>query len=87
MKIVAPNCALKPSKIPLNGFGGAVVNPKGMCVLPCSLNGVTMYLQIEIVDTDTVPLLGLEACIAFNLVNIRSAKNERTFLGKRMRSQ
>lgn len=82
LDLVAPGCSLYRSKTALRAFGGEIVRPIGTCVLDCFLNGKKQKINIEIVDFDTVPLLGLDACIAFDLVNARKITNRRvTFLG------
>lgn len=79
---VAPDCALSESKTLLRAFGGALVRPIGVCVLPCFLNGKKKFIEIEIVDFETVPLLGLTACIQFDLVDVRKMTQRRVnFLG------
>lgn len=71
MDIVAPNYKLQPSRSILRAFGGGVVRPIGVCQLNCKLsNNKKENIDIEVVDIDTVPLLGLTACVAFGLVDI-----------------
>lgn len=80
--MIAPDCALYPSKTVLRAFGGAIVRPIGTCVLYCFLNGKQRKIEIEVVDFEAVPLLGLNACIDFGLVDMRKITNRKmNFLG------
>lgn len=68
---IAPGWNLGKSTSVLRAFGGQMIQPIGMCSLDCVYNGLKKRIEIEIVDFDTVPLLGLVACIAFGLVDIK----------------
>lgn len=82
LDLVAPGCSMNQSQTILQAFGGNTVRPIGNNVFNCSLNGMTRKIKIEIVDFETVPLLGLDACIAFGLIDIRKITNRRVnFLG------
>lgn len=69
--VIAPNTELIRSSAVLKGFGGNVVSTLGVCQIKCHLNKKTKIIPIEIVNVDTVPLLGLSACVAFGLIDIR----------------
>lgn len=77
--IVAPNQELLPSSRLLRAFGGGIVKPLGTCRLLCKFKyrGVilTRWLEFEVVDIDTVPLLGLIGAIKFKLIDIRHVQN------------
>lgn len=82
LDMIAPGCSLYQSKTVLRAFGGSIVRPIGTCVLHGFLKGKRRKIEIEIVDFDAVPLLGLTACIEFGLVDIRQLRNRRmNFLG------
>lgn len=66
---LAPGCSLNQSKTLLRAFGGNVVRPIGTCTQSGFLNGKKRNIEIEIVDFDSVPLLGLNACIDFGLID------------------
>lgn len=78
LDMVAPRCELYPSRTVFRGFGGSVVKPIGVCKLPCTLNSQTKTIEIEIVETDDVPLLGFIAAVQFNLINIQQINDYRT---------
>lgn len=73
--LLDPNCELKPSMTRLRAFGGAIITPLGVCNQRCCLRNRTRQIEIEIVEHDTVPLLGLDACIEFGLVDLHAIKN------------
>ena len=77
MALIAPGCRLYPSKTILRAFGGNIVRPIGTCVLYCFLNGKQRKIEIEVVDFEAVPLLGLTACIEFGLVDKRKITHRR----------
>lgn len=77
LDIIPPGWRLKNSTIMLRAFGGNIIKPLGMCELYCVCNGKKSRIEIEIVDFDTVPLLGLVACIAFGLVDVEKVSEYR----------
>lgn len=74
--IVAPNCMLKPSNTVLRGFGGGVVRPVGSVKFLAAHKGKPRIIECEVVETDTVPLLGLDACIQFEMINVKEKNIE-----------
>lgn len=81
LDVVAPNVKLKESNTLLKAFGGGVVKPLGVCLLNCTLKNrghiLNEEIAFEIVDIDTVPLLGLIGAVNFNLIDIRRISNLR----------
>lgn len=74
LDVVAPNVQLEESVTLLKAFGGGVIQPLGTCELNCTLQNrgtiLKEKIKFEIVDIDTVPLLGLVSVIRFKLVDI-----------------
>lgn len=79
--IIAPNEQLQSSSRVLRAFGGAIVKPLGTSRLKCKFmykgKMLTRWLEFEVVDFDTVPLLGLVGAIKFKLIDIRRVKNHK----------
>lgn len=75
LDVIAPNAQLKPSTKILNAFGGGIVKPIGVCRLQASykIHGriVHKWVDFEIVDVDTVPLIGLVDSARFRWIDIR----------------
>lgn len=78
---IAPNIQLGKSDTVLKAFGGGIIEPIGICKLNCTFknHGKIIYnsIDFEVVDVETVPLLGLIGAIKFKLVDIRRIANLR----------
>lgn len=59
---------LQPTSITLTAFGGQKFKPLGMCSLTTVFNGVSLMVNYAVVDFDCVPILGLQSCILFGIV-------------------
>lgn len=75
---IAPDCKLVPSETVFRGFGGGIVRPIGMLKLPCTLKNRTKTIEIDVVDTDDVPLLGFVAAVQFGLIDTKLISDHRT---------
>lgn len=81
LDVIEPNARLQPSSNVLRAFGGGIVKPIGVYGLKCTVNNhgrfIQKFIQFEIVDVETVPLLGLVESIKFGWVDIRRIKEYR----------
>lgn len=75
LDVIEPNARLQPSSMVLRAFGGGIVKPIGVYRMKCTANNrgrmIDEFIDFEIVDFDTVPLLGLAEAIKFGWVDIR----------------
>lgn len=68
------DCFVYNTSIILRAFGGFEIKPIGMCILRCIHNNKIKNIKFQIVDTTTIPILGLNACIDFELINMNKNK-------------
>lgn len=79
---IAPNIQLQPSSTMLRAFGGGLVKPIGKCQLKCVREDkgkmITRMLEFEVVDIETVPLLGFIGAVRLRMIDIRRIKDSET---------
>lgn len=82
LDVIAPGAELKPSEKVLRAFGGGVVKPIGVCRLKCAYEKgkrvMHRYIDFEIVDVETVPLLGLVEAVRFGWIDLNRVGDYKT---------
>ncbi len=74
-KMFNKNYKLRPTSIVLEAFGGTLLRPVGLITLyNCQLNNIRLDLEFVVADVESVPLLSLNACEDFGLVNRVNSK-------------
>lgn len=69
-KLIGKNYKLKPTPIILEVYSGARLRPLGSITFDnCTLNGISIALDFIVAEVESVPLLSLEACEQYNLIN------------------
>ena len=69
-KLLGKNYLLEPTPIVLEVYGGSLLRPMGTISIPnCKLNNRILTLEFVVADVESVPLLSLQACEDFGLVN------------------
>lgn len=61
---------LQPTTRPLYGYGGEKLSVRGKCNIKCQYKDIHLTLKVHIVDTLAPPVLGLKACLDFELIKL-----------------
>lgn len=61
---------LQPSMQPLYGYGGAQLVVRGKYNMKCQYRDIQFMLKCYVVDTHALPVLGLQACLDFGLIEL-----------------
>lgn len=83
LDVIAPNIPLQPTTKILRAFGGSVVKPIGVCRLKCVHRNrygkfIEKIVEFDVVDVESVPLLGLIEAVRLGWIDIRRIGDYRT---------
>lgn len=71
MEKLHSKCQIQKCNIILKAFGGSKIKPIGSVILNCVADGVDHAIEfLVIANSDVRPLLGLEACIKLNCIQL-----------------
>jgi RNase H-like domain found in reverse transcriptase/Reverse transcriptase (RNA-dependent DNA polymerase)/Integrase zinc binding domain len=74
---------LHKTKIKLVAFGNSIIVPNGVISLDCVHGEISVKLKFVVTPTESVPLLGLEACVQLGLIKkIGQVKNPNKVITK-----
>lgn len=59
---------LKPSRARLTGYNNDEIEAEGMCKIKTVVNNIERFIDYQVVNTKNCPILGLDACCAFQLI-------------------
>lgn len=78
LKRINPNSVIEGPISILKSFGGTMVKALGSYRLKCIHHNMARVIDIVVVDFDTIPIMGLQSCIDFRLIDIsHNARLER----------
>lgn len=77
VKDLLPTIELQQTQVTLRAFGGQRIRPNGMCTLKSVYNGMLRKIKYAVVDLNIMPILGLDACIAFKIVQPLHSMNKK----------
>lgn len=76
---IIPEIDIKKTSVVLQGFGGNKIKPIGKCSIPCNFESKTRVIEFILVNFDTIPLLGLNSCINFEIIKPRKVNTIKNF--------
>ena len=65
---MSPQLKLKPATVKLSGYNGTPIPVAGKCIARIKHKGQTVPILFIVVDSNSVPVLGLNTCDKLNLI-------------------